>query len=122
MNVTPPGPVLVIVKVWLPVLLIAPPFPDVALLPEKVALPDISTAAFVVEIAPPLGAVLLSKETAEPLAPIATVPLLVTPMALPLCDVLMFENVTVPVMGIFTPVSVLPEIAEALLPPASVTF
>jgi hypothetical protein len=83
-----------IVKAELPALLMEPPLPDVAMLPEKVAMPDKANPAFAMEIAPPLGAVLFSKETADPLAPIATMPLLVTPMALPLCVVLMFENVT----------------------------
>ena len=102
----------------------APPLPDVALFPEKVALPDRANAAFASSIAPPFSAVLPVKMTVDPGLPMLKVPFkLGKPMAPPLPVAVLSRNVTLPVMGMEVPeATLLPEIAPPLLllPPVMV--
>ncbi|MBV9014481.1 MAG: hypothetical protein JO058_02380 [Alphaproteobacteria bacterium] len=100
-----------------PVLLMAPPLPDVVLFPEKVALPNTANAAFASSIAPPFCAVLPVKVAVDPALPIVKTPFkLGNPMAPPLPVAMLFENVALPVIGMEVPeATLLPEIAPPLL-------
>ena len=103
---------------WPPVLWMAPPLPDVAVFPEKVALPDTANAAFASSIAPPSCAAMLPVKVAvDPGLPTLKVPLkLRKPMAPPLPVAVLSRNVALPVMGMEVPeATLLPEITPPLL-------
>ena len=105
----------------------APPLPDVAVFPEKIALPDRANAAFASSIAPPFSAVLPVKVAVDPGLPMLKVPfILKKPIAPPLPVAVLFRNVALPLMGMEVPeATLLPEITPPvllLLLPAMVIF